>query len=277
MCLMPSKEARSSPPPRMSSVSFGRTCRQGQEHLPERSGSGMKARAKLLGKPRSERPAAPFTVSRRTGRNVLLLARKKWDAGPLPDLFPGELLKVTVTRTPGAAIRLVSTGAFDAIVLHEPPCEGASRSELMELLGMAERLHLPACLSAPDMPLLFSMPEEGSSVLEDRSPDGSGSQSAPIDARRLMAVFEKAIRPAFRGSGGDVELVRISEGGVVIRFVGVCAACPASRSGHLEEIDGLLRAVVPGVRFVELERRSSRAQQDHRDPRRVREVAGGQV
>jgi Fe-S cluster biogenesis protein NfuA len=60
------------------------------------------------------------------------------------------------------------------------------------------------------------------------------------------------IRPAVQADGGDIELVAVSDGGVVqIRFHGACHGCPSSTMTLQDGISRTLREKVPQVTAVE--------------------------
>ena len=59
------------------------------------------------------------------------------------------------------------------------------------------------------------------------------------------------IRPAVQADGGDIELVNVSEDGVVqIRFHGACHGCPSSSLTLQHGIERNLRERVPEVTQV---------------------------
>ena len=59
------------------------------------------------------------------------------------------------------------------------------------------------------------------------------------------------IRPAVQADGGDIELVDVSEDGVVqIRFHGACHGCPSSTMTLQHGIERNLREKVPEVTQV---------------------------
>ena len=59
------------------------------------------------------------------------------------------------------------------------------------------------------------------------------------------------IRPAVQADGGDIELVDVSEAGVVqIRFHGACHGCPSSNLTLQHGIERNLRDKVPEVTRV---------------------------
>ena len=68
---------------------------------------------------------------------------------------------------------------------------------------------------------------------------------------RIKAVLE-TIRPALQADGGDVELVDVTEDGVVkLRLTGACHGCPMSRVTLHHWIEKELRDNVPTVKGVE--------------------------
>jgi Fe-S cluster biogenesis protein NfuA len=71
----------------------------------------------------------------------------------------------------------------------------------------------------------------------------------------LQKQVEKSlgsIRPSLQADGGDVELVDVSEEGVVsVRLTGACRGCPMSTMTLKMGIERALRTQVPGVTSVE--------------------------
>ncbi len=60
------------------------------------------------------------------------------------------------------------------------------------------------------------------------------------------------IRPALQADGGDVELVDVSEDGVVkVRLTGACGGCPMSQLTLRMGIERILKKEVPEVKTVE--------------------------
>lgn len=67
---------------------------------------------------------------------------------------------------------------------------------------------------------------------------------------RVKAVLEK-IRPNLQADGGDVELVDISDEGVVrVRLMGACKGCPMSQMTLKMGIQRYLQREVPEVKDV---------------------------
>ena len=66
----------------------------------------------------------------------------------------------------------------------------------------------------------------------------------------VQKVLE-TIRPALQADGGNVELVEVSEDGVVkVRLVGACGHCPMSTMTLKMGIERTLKEKVPGVKEV---------------------------
>ena len=59
------------------------------------------------------------------------------------------------------------------------------------------------------------------------------------------------IRPNLQADGGDVELVNVSEDGVVeVKLKGACAGCPMSQMTLKMGIEKYLKKIVPEVKEV---------------------------
>lgn len=59
------------------------------------------------------------------------------------------------------------------------------------------------------------------------------------------------IRPALQADGGDVELVDVSDDGIVsVRLQGACGSCPMSTMTLKMGIEKTLKDRVPGVKEV---------------------------
>jgi Fe-S cluster biogenesis protein NfuA len=57
----------------------------------------------------------------------------------------------------------------------------------------------------------------------------------------IRMVLESAILPALAADGGGLELIGRHEKQVMIRYVGACGSCPASLTGTLVAIEGMLQ------------------------------------
>lgn len=67
---------------------------------------------------------------------------------------------------------------------------------------------------------------------------------------QVEAALEK-IRPSLQADGGNVELVDVTDDGVVkVRLMGACAGCPMSQMTLKAGIERLLKQEVPAVKEV---------------------------
>jgi Fe-S cluster biogenesis protein NfuA len=81
------------------------------------------------------------------------------------------------------------------------------------------------------------------------SKGGDGSRLSL--AERVEEILD-LIRPAIQSDGGDVELVDVSDQGVVrVRFQGACVGCPSSSITLQAGIERQLRERIPEVTRVQ--------------------------
>lgn len=70
--------------------------------------------------------------------------------------------------------------------------------------------------------------------------------------REAVEAALAKVRPMLQADGGDVELVEITEDGVVkVRLRGACGACPMSQMTLKMGIERYLKKEVPEVKSVE--------------------------
>ncbi len=82
------------------------------------------------------------------------------------------------------------------------------------------------------------------------SQQASHTGSLPL-FERVARIIER-IRPAVQSDGGDVELLEVTEGGMVrLRLHGACVGCPSSQMTLRQGIERNLRDYVPEVTGVE--------------------------
>ena len=68
---------------------------------------------------------------------------------------------------------------------------------------------------------------------------------------RVQAAIDK-IRPMLKADGGDVELVNVSDDGVVqVRLQGACSGCPMSQMTLKNGIERIIKKEVPEIKSVE--------------------------
>lgn len=67
---------------------------------------------------------------------------------------------------------------------------------------------------------------------------------------KVEAALEK-IRPSLQADGGNVELVEVTEDGVVkVKLIGACSGCPMSQMTLKVGIERVLKEEVPEVKEV---------------------------
>ncbi|BDQ37443.1 NifU family protein [Pseudodesulfovibrio nedwellii] len=68
---------------------------------------------------------------------------------------------------------------------------------------------------------------------------------------RVEAILDK-VRPMLQSDGGDVELVDITDSGVVqVRLTGACKGCPMSQMTLRNGIERIVLKEIPEVKAVE--------------------------
>lgn len=58
------------------------------------------------------------------------------------------------------------------------------------------------------------------------------------------------VRPALQADGGDVELVDVKDGVVILKLTGACSGCPMAAMTLRDGIERVLREEVPEVKEV---------------------------
>jgi Fe-S cluster biogenesis protein NfuA len=68
---------------------------------------------------------------------------------------------------------------------------------------------------------------------------------------KVKEIIEK-VRPNLQADGGDVELVDVTEDGVVkVRLLGACKGCPMSQMTLKMGIESYLKKLVPEIKRVD--------------------------
>jgi Fe-S cluster biogenesis protein NfuA len=73
-----------------------------------------------------------------------------------------------------------------------------------------------------------------------------------VDLKQKVEQSLEKVRPGLRADGGDVELVEVSDDGVVrLALTGACAGCPMSTMTLKMGIERVLREDIPEIKAVE--------------------------
>lgn len=69
--------------------------------------------------------------------------------------------------------------------------------------------------------------------------------------KRVNELLEK-IRPNLQADGGDIELIEVTDEGVVkVKLKGACAGCPMSTMTLKNGVEKILKEEIPGLKRVE--------------------------
>jgi len=68
--------------------------------------------------------------------------------------------------------------------------------------------------------------------------------------QKIQEVLD-TLRPALQMDGGDVELVGLEEGTVLLHLTGACAGCPMSTITLKMGIESRLKQAIPEIKGVE--------------------------
>jgi len=66
--------------------------------------------------------------------------------------------------------------------------------------------------------------------------------------KEKVEVALDKIRPALRADGGDVELVDIQDGVVIVRLTGACGGCPMSTMTLRMGVERAIKEEVPEIK-----------------------------
>jgi len=70
---------------------------------------------------------------------------------------------------------------------------------------------------------------------------------------KVEKVLEEEVRPVLRMHGGGVEVVEVTDEGVVkVKLTGGCAGCPFSMMTTVGVVENALKSKIPEVKGVEL-------------------------
>ena len=70
---------------------------------------------------------------------------------------------------------------------------------------------------------------------------------------QVEQILEERVRPMLHSHGGEVRLVDVRDGNVLVELQGACAGCPSADLSTKGFIENTLRAAIPELNAVELE------------------------
>lgn len=69
---------------------------------------------------------------------------------------------------------------------------------------------------------------------------------------RVRQIIDEKVRPNLQGDGGDIELVNITDDGVVqVRLTGSCSGCPFSAMTLAFGVEKVLKESIPEVQKIQ--------------------------
>lgn len=70
---------------------------------------------------------------------------------------------------------------------------------------------------------------------------------------QVEQVLANRVRPMLQSHGGEVRLVDVKNGTVLLELQGACAGCPSADLSTRGFIEDTLKAAIPGLNAVELD------------------------
>ncbi len=107
----------------------------------------------------------------------------------------------------------------------------------------------------PQLADLFAPESSAAGSQAQAGGEAQGRDEAKRDKRALMAQVEEVLeelRPYIQMDGGDIELVDVTDDGVVqVRMHGACVGCSASIYTLQLGVEQRLKESIPEIRYVE--------------------------
>lgn len=61
------------------------------------------------------------------------------------------------------------------------------------------------------------------------------------DLQKIEEILDRTIRPGLKSDGGDLDVVKLENNELTVRYQGACGTCPSSTAGTLHAIEDILR------------------------------------
>ncbi len=74
-----------------------------------------------------------------------------------------------------------------------------------------------------------------------QSPEEKRREALTPELAKIEAILDRTIRPALQGDGGDLEILKLEDHFLTIRYEGACGTCPSSVTGTLSAMQSILR------------------------------------
>jgi len=106
-----------------------------------------------------------------------------------------------------------------------------------------------AALEAPSAPTSCAARAHSPSVSEPAETIEALEGDQAIE-EKSKALIDERVRPAVARDGGDIQVIRFSEGVLYVKLRGACSGCPSSQVTLKSGIENLLRYYIPEVQEV---------------------------
>ncbi|MEC7640814.1 MAG: NifU family protein [Nitrospinota bacterium] len=83
--------------------------------------------------------------------------------------------------------------------------------------------------------------EKKPSVLDTLDKEKFPSLSNSEKSKIIDQLFDEMVRPALMSDGGNMEIIKVEENEVTIKYQGACGSCPSSTGGTLFAIERALK------------------------------------
>ncbi|MEO0074677.1 MAG: NifU family protein [candidate division WOR-3 bacterium] len=71
--------------------------------------------------------------------------------------------------------------------------------------------------------------------------------------QKVKEIIDNTIRPSLKADGGNIELVEITDSGIVrVKLQGACATCPFSQLTMAMGVERTIKEAIPEIERVEL-------------------------
>lgn len=71
--------------------------------------------------------------------------------------------------------------------------------------------------------------------------------------QKVKEIINNTIRPTLKADGGNIELVEITDSGIVrVKLQGACASCPFSQLTMAMGVERTIKEAIPEIERVEL-------------------------
>lgn len=67
-------------------------------------------------------------------------------------------------------------------------------------------------------------------------------ENLPPEIQKIEEILDRTVRPGLQSDGGNIEILKLEDKELFVRYEGACGSCPSSTAGTLQAIEEILRA-----------------------------------